>query len=85
MNLLPIATKCITVDMGHTIGNFVSELLTLTEISIVDKVTLPIFCNGCISWFNWHRQWQELYLTCQDKATCSEKEVTLIHFYNRSG
>ncbi|XP_048572542.1 uncharacterized protein LOC125552878 [Triticum urartu] len=37
IKLLPMAAKCITVDVVHTIGGFISELLTLTENSIVDK------------------------------------------------
>ncbi|CAM0870709.1 unnamed protein product [Alopecurus aequalis] len=38
IKLLPMAAKCITVDVVHTTGDFISELLTLTERSIVDKV-----------------------------------------------
>jgi len=38
IKLLPSAAKCITVDMVHTIGDFISELLSLTESSMADKV-----------------------------------------------
>ncbi|KAG2554829.1 hypothetical protein PVAP13_9KG584600 [Panicum virgatum] len=37
IKLLPSAAKCITVDMVHTIGDFISELLSLTESSMADK------------------------------------------------
>ncbi|KAG2554834.1 hypothetical protein PVAP13_9KG584600 [Panicum virgatum] len=37
LTLLPSAAKCITVDMVHTIGDFISELLSLTESSMADK------------------------------------------------
>ncbi|PUZ42877.1 hypothetical protein GQ55_9G617300 [Panicum hallii var. hallii] len=37
IKLLPSAAKCITVDMVHTIGDFISELLSLMESSIVDN------------------------------------------------
>ncbi|RCV46584.1 hypothetical protein SETIT_9G542800v2 [Setaria italica] len=37
IKLLPSAAKCITVDMVHTTGDFISELLSLTESSIVDN------------------------------------------------
>uniref|UniRef100_K3XF10 Uncharacterized protein n=1 Tax=Setaria italica TaxID=4555 RepID=K3XF10_SETIT len=37
IKLLPSAAKCITVDMVHTTGEFISELLSLTESSIVDN------------------------------------------------
>ncbi|KAG8073439.1 hypothetical protein GUJ93_ZPchr0006g43216 [Zizania palustris] len=35
--LLPVAAKCITVDMVHAAGDFVVELLTLAENSIIDN------------------------------------------------
>ncbi|XP_044982921.1 uncharacterized protein LOC123449685 [Hordeum vulgare subsp. vulgare] len=37
IKLLPMAAKCITADVVHTIADFISELLTLMESSIVDK------------------------------------------------
>ncbi|TKV98254.1 hypothetical protein SEVIR_9G547200v4 [Setaria viridis] len=37
IKLLPSAAKCITLDMVHTTGDFISELLSLTESSIVDN------------------------------------------------
>ncbi|KQK23695.1 uncharacterized protein LOC100843843 isoform X2 [Brachypodium distachyon] len=37
IKLLPVAAKCIGVDVVHTVGDFISQLLTLTESSIVDK------------------------------------------------
>ncbi|CAL4920728.1 unnamed protein product [Urochloa decumbens] len=42
IELLPSAAKCITVDMVHTIGDFISELLSMTESSIIDKK----WCGG---------------------------------------
>uniref|UniRef100_A0ACD5TUG4 Uncharacterized protein n=1 Tax=Avena sativa TaxID=4498 RepID=A0ACD5TUG4_AVESA len=38
IKLLPMAAKCITVDVVHATGDFISELLALTETSIVDKI-----------------------------------------------
>ncbi|KAJ1298830.1 hypothetical protein BS78_01G483700 [Paspalum vaginatum] len=37
IKLLPSVAKCITVDMVHTIGDFISELLSLIERSIIDN------------------------------------------------
>ncbi|CAN6321494.1 unnamed protein product [Urochloa humidicola] len=37
IKLLPPAAKCITVDTVHTIGDFISELLSMTESSIMDN------------------------------------------------
>uniref|UniRef100_A0A0E0CV48 Uncharacterized protein n=1 Tax=Oryza meridionalis TaxID=40149 RepID=A0A0E0CV48_9ORYZ len=35
--LLPVASKCIAEDTVHAVGDFILELLTLTESSILDK------------------------------------------------
>ncbi|KAG0552826.1 hypothetical protein BDA96_01G541100 [Sorghum bicolor] len=37
IKILPSAAKCVTVDMVHNIGDFISELLSLMESSIVDN------------------------------------------------
>ncbi|CAD6201985.1 unnamed protein product [Miscanthus lutarioriparius] len=37
IKILPSATKFVTVDMVHNIGDFISELLSLMESSIVDN------------------------------------------------
>ncbi|XP_047083568.1 uncharacterized protein LOC124694647 [Lolium rigidum] len=37
IKLLPMAAKCVTVDVVHTTADFILELLTLTESSLVNK------------------------------------------------
>ncbi|CAD6209529.1 unnamed protein product [Miscanthus lutarioriparius] len=37
IKILPSTAKCVTVDMVHNIGDFISELLSLMESSIVDN------------------------------------------------
>ncbi|XP_015690770.1 uncharacterized protein LOC102707106 [Oryza brachyantha] len=39
-NLLPVASKCIAKDTVHAVGDFILELLTLTESSILDNKKL---------------------------------------------
>uniref|UniRef100_A0A0E0JXK4 Uncharacterized protein n=1 Tax=Oryza punctata TaxID=4537 RepID=A0A0E0JXK4_ORYPU len=56
--LLPVASKCIDKDTVHAVGDFILELLTLTESSILDDKKLgttghvaksaPVFLDGTI-------------------------------------
>jgi len=47
IKILPSATKFVTVDMVHNIGDFISELLSLMESSIVDNDKVNFYLVQC--------------------------------------
>lgn len=47
IKILPSVAKCVTVDMVHNIGDFISQLLSLMERTIVDNDKVNFYLLQC--------------------------------------